>query len=76
MEDGEITRVRTIKNRIPVEDYLKTQKRFGHLFASDQGREALKNIQDLADANIKKYRLLKQEEATDHPVASSKEVPT
>lgn len=63
MEDGEITRVRTIKNKIPVKDYLKTQKRFGHLFASDQGREALENIQDLADANIKKYGLLKQEEA-------------
>jgi pyruvate ferredoxin oxidoreductase beta subunit len=63
MENGEITKVRKIKKKISIEDYLKTQKRFRHLFAGDQGREALKEIQDLADANIRKYGLLKQEKA-------------
>ncbi len=72
MENGEITKVRKIKKKISIEDYLKTQKRFRHLFAGDQGREALKEIQDLADANIRKYGLLKQAKA--ETTTSSEEV--
>jgi pyruvate ferredoxin oxidoreductase beta subunit len=60
MQDGRVTSVRRIKKKIPVEEYLKTQKRFRHLFSTDQGREVIKKIQALADANIKKYALLKE----------------
>lgn len=60
MQDGSVTSVRRIKKKIPVEEYLKTQKRFRHLFSTDQGREVIKGIQALADANIKKYALLKE----------------
>jgi pyruvate ferredoxin oxidoreductase beta subunit len=38
----------------PVEEYLKTQGRFKHLLKDPQ---ALKQMQDIADANIKKYNL-------------------
>jgi len=60
MQDGSVTSVRRIKKKIPVEEYLQTQKRFRHLFSTDQGREVIKGIQALADANIKKYTLLKE----------------
>lgn len=57
MEDGMLTAVRKIKKRIPVEQYLKAQKRFKHLFENDQ-TDQIRIIQSLADRNIKKYGLL------------------
>jgi pyruvate ferredoxin oxidoreductase beta subunit len=60
MENGTVTRIRKIKKKIPVEDYLRTQNRFKHLFATDSGHEVLKEIQAMADANIEKHGLLKQ----------------
>lgn len=57
MEDGMLTAVRKIKKRVPVERYLKAQKRFKHLFENDQ-TEQIRNIQSLADRNIKRYGLL------------------
>jgi pyruvate ferredoxin oxidoreductase beta subunit len=60
MEDGRITSVRRISKKIPVADYLRAQKRFAHLFSGDLGKEEIDRIQALADANIKKYGLLKK----------------
>ena len=60
MQDGMVTRVRKIKKKIPVEQYLKAQKRFRHLFRIDQKRKELEKIQALADVNIQKYGLLKR----------------
>jgi len=57
MEEGRLTRVRKIKEKIPVEDYLKTQKRFRHLFTGDEGSKVVEAIQALADENIKKFGL-------------------
>jgi len=52
-ENGQLLprKMATIK---PVEEYLKTQGRFKHLLKNP---EAIKQIQDIADANIKKYGL-------------------
>lgn len=61
MEDGKISSVRKINKAIPVEEYLKTQRRFRHLFSSDQGYRAIKEIQALAEENIKKFGLLKRQ---------------
>jgi len=58
MEDGQIKTIRKIKEKIPVESYLKPQKRFRHLFAAKEESEALKQIQALADRNIAKFGLL------------------
>ena len=44
------------KNRKPVEDYLKLQGRFKHLFA-EAGKEELEKIRQIAQANIDKYGL-------------------
>ena len=56
-ENGEVVRVRKIK-KVPVEDYLKPQRRFRHLFRTEQGKAQLPKIQELADANIRKYGLV------------------
>ena len=57
-ENGVITAVRRIKKKIPVEDYLKGQKRFRHLFAGDRGRDELQKLQAIADRTIEKYGLM------------------
>jgi pyruvate ferredoxin oxidoreductase beta subunit len=50
------------KTKIPakhpnVEEYLKLQGRYSHLFKTEQGLAQVKHIQELADANIKKFGL-------------------
>jgi pyruvate ferredoxin oxidoreductase beta subunit len=57
MEGGDIIKVRKIKKKVPVEAYLKPQKRFRHLFGPE-GEKEIEKIQALADGNIKKYGLL------------------
>jgi pyruvate ferredoxin oxidoreductase beta subunit len=56
-ENGEVARVRKIK-KVPVGDYLKTQRRFRHLFRSEEGKRQLQKIQEIADRNIEKYGLV------------------
>ena len=40
-EHGVVTGSRKIRRPVPVDDYLKPQKRFAHLFASDDGTKRL-----------------------------------
>ena len=58
MEHGNVTAVRKIKEKIPVMDYLKTQKRFKHLADSEKAKDELARIQRKADSNIDKYGLI------------------
>jgi len=58
MENGVITSVRKIKKKKPVEEYLKKQRRFAHLFKDERGRKVIEEIQKLADENIKRYGLM------------------
>jgi pyruvate ferredoxin oxidoreductase beta subunit len=60
-ENGVVTGSRKIRRQVPVEDYLKPQRRFAHLFVSDEGRARLKRLQAMADHNIVEYRLLDAE---------------
>jgi pyruvate ferredoxin oxidoreductase beta subunit len=55
-ENGEVVRVRKIK-KVPVEEYLKPQRRFRHLFRGGEPAPQVAEIQALADANIRKYGL-------------------
>src|SRR5512139_1159167 len=57
-EHGVITGSRKIRRRVPVDDYLKLQRRFAHLFSTEEGRERISRLQGLADRNISEYRLL------------------
>jgi pyruvate ferredoxin oxidoreductase beta subunit len=62
-ESGEVTGSRKIRKKVPVEEYLKPQRRFAHLFKKGQpDREAIAKLQALADANIRRYNLLASEE--------------
>jgi len=58
MDAGKIIKVRKIKTKIPVEEYLKSQKRFRHIFSGDGSEEQIMMIQAVADENIEKYGLL------------------
>lgn len=57
-ENGQLTKVmKTPANRPTVEEYLKLQVRFKHLFKTESGKKQIAYIQSLADENIKKYGL-------------------
>ena len=58
MEHGKIVSAYRIRDKVPVEQYFKPQKRFRHLFSSQQGQGAIAYMQELADENILKYGLL------------------
>ena len=60
--DGEVTEVRRIRQQVPVEDYLRPQKRFAHLFTHPSGAEALERIRASAQANIRRFGLLDLED--------------
>jgi pyruvate ferredoxin oxidoreductase beta subunit len=54
-EAGEVTDRRTIRRRIPVDEYLRAQARFAHLFPG--GEETIARLQALADDNIARFGL-------------------
>jgi pyruvate ferredoxin oxidoreductase beta subunit len=62
-EFGEVTAVTKIRRRVPVEEYLKPQKRFAHVFGKNADPATLAAIQARADRNIRRFGLL-DEEAT------------
>ncbi len=62
-ERGEVRAVTKIRHRVPVQDYLKPQKRFAHLFGDPGHPEMLAQIQAQADRNIRRFGLLEPETA-------------
>jgi pyruvate ferredoxin oxidoreductase beta subunit len=48
---------------MPVEDYLKPQTRFAHLFKPPGHPEVIARLQQLADRNIRRFGLLDGTEA-------------
>jgi len=62
-EDGVVTRSRKIRRRVPVEDYLRPQRRFAHLFKKGhEDTEGIARLQRMADANIERFNLLGERE--------------
>jgi pyruvate ferredoxin oxidoreductase beta subunit len=59
-ENGEVTGVSKIRRQVPVEEYLKPQKRYAHLFSPKPREDVIRRIQERADRNIRKYRLLEE----------------
>ena len=55
--DGKITNVQKVPIKKPVEEYLKLQNRFRHLFKKGVPTEAVADIQAIADQNIEKFNL-------------------
>ena len=59
-EHGEVISTTPIRRRQPVEEYLKLQKRFRHVIGDPQ---ALAAIQALADRNIRRFNLVRENAA-------------
>ncbi|HET8741008.1 MAG TPA: thiamine pyrophosphate-dependent enzyme [Gaiella sp.] len=62
-ERGEITAVSKIRRQAPVEEYLRLQKRFAHLFGDPPCRDVVEQIQAIADRNIRRFGLLEEVQA-------------
>jgi pyruvate ferredoxin oxidoreductase beta subunit len=56
MIDGKVAKVKKVVKK-PVEEYLKTQKRFRHLFKPVRQDAEIAAIQTMADRNFEKYGL-------------------
>jgi pyruvate ferredoxin oxidoreductase beta subunit len=54
MVDGQVVKAKKVARK-PVEDYLKAQKRFRHLFRPRKNEEEIAKIQAIADANAEKF---------------------
>jgi pyruvate ferredoxin oxidoreductase beta subunit len=57
-EHGEIVSVSPIRKRVPVEDYLRPQGRYAHLFGASPRTDVIARIQAIADRNISRFGLL------------------
>ena len=57
-ERGEVTGVVKIRRRVPIEDYLKPQRRFAHLFGKNPDLKTIARLQARADRNIRRFGLL------------------
>ena len=67
-EHGEVTAVKKIRRKVPVEAYLRLQRRFAHLFKKGaEDHERITRIQRMADVNIRKYGLLPDEQPVEQP---------
>jgi pyruvate ferredoxin oxidoreductase beta subunit len=60
-EHGEITSVLPIRDKVPVIEYLRPQKRYGHLFNHPGRADILARLQAIADRNIARYGLLEKD---------------
>ena len=57
-ENGKVSRVSKIRRQVPVEDYLKPQRRFAHLFGKSPDVATIARLQARADRNIDRFCLL------------------
>jgi pyruvate ferredoxin oxidoreductase beta subunit len=56
-EHGEVTATLPIRDRVPVEEYLRPQRRYAHLFGDPPRTDLLERIQHIADRNVARYGL-------------------
>jgi pyruvate ferredoxin oxidoreductase beta subunit len=67
-EHGEVVGVSKIRRPVRVEEYLKLQRRYAHLFGEQPNTEVIERLQALADRNIRRFGLLATpEEGADLP---------
>jgi len=63
-ERGEVTGATPIRHRVPVDDYMRLQARYAHLFRPVRRTETIARIQAAADRNISRFGLVKEEKTT------------
>ncbi|HUY29619.1 MAG TPA: thiamine pyrophosphate-dependent enzyme [Acidimicrobiales bacterium] len=57
-ENGEVVDVTKIRRQVPVEEYLKLQGRYRHLFGDPGRPDLVRQIQKVADRNIERFGLV------------------
>jgi pyruvate ferredoxin oxidoreductase beta subunit len=62
-EHGEVVSVSKIRRQAPVEEYLRLQRRFAHLFGEPPRADVIDRLQAIADRNIRRFGLLDEEAA-------------
>ncbi len=60
-EHGEVVASTPIRHKVNVEEYLKLQVRYSHLFAPTRRDDVINDLQAVADKNIRRYNLLGNE---------------
>jgi pyruvate ferredoxin oxidoreductase beta subunit len=56
-EHGKVTAVTPIRDRVPVEQYLRPQRRYAHLFGDRPRPDLVDELQRLADRTVARYHL-------------------
>src|SRR5512132_3483444 len=59
-EHGEVVSVSKIRRQAPVEEYLRLQRRFAHLFGDPPRTDVIERLQAIADRNIRRFALLEE----------------
>ena len=65
-ERGEVTAVTAIRRKVPVDDYLRLQGRYAHLFGDPGRPDLVARLQTLADRNIARFGLCVPEPHAGH----------
>jgi pyruvate ferredoxin oxidoreductase beta subunit len=65
--DGELCGVSEIRRQVPVEEYLRPQKRFAHLFEPEPRTDVIARIQAGADRNIRRFGLVPSASRSSNP---------
>ena len=70
---GQVTGVSKIRRRAAVEEYLRPQKRYAHLFGDPGWPDVVAALQSMADRNIEQYGLLADGDLEADALASVRE---
>jgi pyruvate ferredoxin oxidoreductase beta subunit len=60
-EHGDITSTLPIRDRVDIEEYLRPQKRYAHLFRDCSQEATLTALREIADRNIARYGLIPED---------------
>jgi pyruvate ferredoxin oxidoreductase beta subunit len=60
-ERGDVVATTPIRGVVPVEEYLRRQNRYRHLFAPVRRSDVIDRLQERADRNIRRFRLLPEQ---------------
>jgi pyruvate ferredoxin oxidoreductase beta subunit len=59
-EGGEVVAVSKIRRPVPVEEYLRLQRRFAHLLGDPPRTDVIERLQAIADRNIRRFGLVEE----------------
>ncbi len=72
-EYGELVSSAKIRRPVPVEEYLRPQRRFAHLFKKNADSAVIARLQELADRNIRRYDLIDEDQLDEFVKAPEEE---